>query len=66
MAKDPVFGAIEEHAAALGVPAPVFAAVRQYQGWAEGKKVKKDEFEEAVNAFLNAPIGGSNVTQCEE
>ena len=62
----PAFLAIEEHAAALGVSAPVFAAVRQYRGWAEGKKVKKDEFEEAVNTFLNSPIGGSNVTECEE
>jgi hypothetical protein len=54
----PVFRAIEEHAAVLGVSAPVFAAVRQYKGWAAEKKVERSEFEEAVNAFLGAPMGG--------
>jgi hypothetical protein len=34
-----VFCAVEEHAAALGVSAPVFAAVRQHKGWAAGKKL---------------------------
>jgi hypothetical protein len=67
MSKDLVFCAIEEHAAEMSISAPVFAAVRQYQGWASGKKVKKNEFEEAVNAFLNTPMGGgTNATQCEE
>jgi hypothetical protein len=54
----PVFCAIEEHATALGVSAPVFAAVRQYKGWAAEKKVERSEFEKAVNAFLGAPMGG--------
>jgi hypothetical protein len=54
----PVFCAVEEHADALGVSAPVFAAVRQYKGWAAGKKVEKSEFEKAVRDFLNAPAGG--------
>jgi hypothetical protein len=54
----PIIRAIEEHAAALNVSAPVFAAVRQYKGWAAGKKVEKSEFEKAVNGFLNAPVGG--------
>jgi hypothetical protein len=53
------FLAIEEHAKALKVSAPVFAAVRQMQGWSAGKKVEKTEFNEAVNAFLNAPVGAS-------
>ena len=67
MAKDLVFCAIEEHAAQMSVSAPVFAAVRQYQGWAEGKKVEKREFEEAVRAFLGSPMGGgTNATECEE
>lgn len=54
----PVFCAVEEHAAALGVSAPVFAAVRQYKGWAAGKKVERSEFEKSVKDFLNAPAGG--------
>ena len=52
------FLAVEEHAANLQVPATVFQAVMQAQNWAAGKKVEKNEFEKAVNAFLNAPIGG--------
>ena len=52
------FLAVEEHAAALQIAEPVFAAVMQAQNWAAGKKVEKNEFEKAVNAFLNAPIGG--------
>ena len=52
------FLAVEEHAVNLQVPAPVFQAVMQAQNWAAGKKVEKNEFEKAVNAFLNAPIGG--------
>jgi hypothetical protein len=54
----PAFLAIEEHAKARGLPAPVFTAVRQMKGWSAGKKVEKAEFNEAVNAFLGAPIGG--------
>ncbi|MDR2782280.1 MAG: hypothetical protein LBB48_00280 [Treponema sp.] len=34
----PTFCAIEEHAKTLEVSAPVFAAVRQYKGWAAGKR----------------------------
>ena len=52
------FLAVEEHATNLQVPAPVIQAVMQAQNWAAGKKVEKNEFEKAVNAFLNAPIGG--------
>jgi hypothetical protein len=54
----PTFRAIEEHAAALHVAAPVFAAVRQAMGWADGKKVEKTAFEKAVKDFLGAPMGG--------
>ncbi|MFC1238409.1 hypothetical protein ACFGOO_03125 [Treponema vincentii] len=52
------FLAVEEHAANAGIAAPVFHAVMQAQCWAAGKRVEKTEFEKAVNAFLNAPIGG--------
>ena len=55
----PTFCAVEEHAAALGISAPVFAAVKQSRGWAAGKKVEKTDFKKAVNAFLKAPMGGS-------
>jgi hypothetical protein len=54
----PVFCAVEKHAVVLGVSAPVFAAVRQYKGWAAGKKVERSEFEKSVKDFLNAPTGG--------
>ena len=58
-AKDtPTFRAVEEHAAALGISAPVFAAVKAANGWNAGKKVEQTEFEKAVKGFLNAPIGG--------
>jgi hypothetical protein len=54
----PVFCAVEEHAAALDVSAPVFAAVRQYKGWAAGKKIDRNGFEKAVKDFLGSPAGG--------
>jgi hypothetical protein len=54
----PTFLAIEEHAKARGLSAPVFAAVRQMKGWSEGKKVEKAEFAGAVDTFLGAPMGG--------
>jgi hypothetical protein len=57
-AKTPAFLAIEEHAKTRRISAPVFAAVRQMNGWSEGKKVSEAVFNEAVNAFLGAPIGG--------
>jgi hypothetical protein len=54
----PVFCAVEEHAQAMRVSAPVFAAVMQAQGWAEGKKVERTAFETAVKGFLNGAAGG--------
>lgn len=54
----PTFCAIEEHASSLKISVPVFAAVRQFKGWAAGKKVERSDFEKAVNDFLNAPAGG--------
>jgi hypothetical protein len=54
----PTFRAIEEHAAALDISAPVFAAVKTARGWASGKNVEKAEFEKAVKSFLGSPIGG--------
>jgi hypothetical protein len=59
---DPVngqeFAAIEDHAKREKTPASVFAAVLTTQGWAAGKKVTRTDFKKAVDAFLNAPMGG--------
>jgi hypothetical protein len=49
---------VEEHAKRQKLTAPIFSAVMQSKGWASGKKVSKSEFEEAINAFLGAPMGG--------
>jgi hypothetical protein len=54
----PAFATVEEHAKAAVVSAPVVAAVMQAQNWAAGKQVERCVFEDAVKAFLNAPIGG--------
>jgi hypothetical protein len=54
----PTFLAIEEHAKARNIAAPIFAAVRQMKGWSAGKKVEEAAFVEAVNVFLGAPMGG--------
>jgi hypothetical protein len=56
--EEPTFHAIEDHAKVRRIPAPIFAAVRQMKGWSEGKKVTDAQFVEAVNAFLDAPLGG--------
>lgn len=50
--------AIEEHAKRLKVDAPIFAAVMQTERWANGKKVPEAVFKQAVEGFLNAPMGG--------
>jgi len=49
---------IEEHARRLNIDAPVFAAVMQTERWANGKKVPEAVFKQAVEGFLNAPMGG--------
>jgi hypothetical protein len=54
----PTFRAVEDHAKALGISAPIFIAVRTREGWWSGKKVEKTEFEKAVKDFLGAPMGG--------
>lgn len=56
--KGPVLLTVEEHSKRQKLTAPIFAAVMQSKGWASGKKVTKSEFEEAINAFLGAPMGG--------
>jgi hypothetical protein len=49
---------IEEHQKNLDIGAPVFAAVMQSNRWGAGKKVSKADFQNAVKAFLGAPMGG--------
>jgi hypothetical protein len=51
------FLAVEEHAKRQGVAPSIFAAVIQSKGWAAGKKTTETVFEDAVNAFLGAPMG---------
>lgn len=50
---------IEEHARDINLPKSVFAAVKEAQGWAEGKEVPEETFREAVRSFLGGPIGGT-------
>jgi hypothetical protein len=50
---------IEEHAKAMKVATSVFAAVMQAQGWASGKAVSEETFKEAIQAFLDGPMGGN-------
>jgi hypothetical protein len=54
----PDLPAIEDHAKEHKTPASVFAAVMQMQGWAAGKKVTAEEYREAVETFMGAPMGG--------
>ncbi|MDR0710363.1 MAG: hypothetical protein LBF77_09885 [Spirochaetaceae bacterium] len=49
---------IEEHAERLKVSKPILAAVMQSEGWATGKAVTEKVFKAAIDAFLNAPMGG--------
>jgi hypothetical protein len=58
--KDPPEGpAIEEHAARLNIPAPIFAAVIQAEKWAGGKRVAESEFKAAVDRFTNGAADGA-------
>jgi hypothetical protein len=54
----PVLLTIEEHAVNQHLSAPVFAAVKQVERWADGKKVTVAVFTNAVSEFLGAPMGG--------
>ncbi len=51
---------VEEHAKKQKVTAPILAAVMQKANWSSGKRVSREEFEQAVIAFLSAPMGGRN------
>ena len=49
---------IEEHQKNRGIDLPVFHAVMQAEDWAASKKVPLAVFQEAVENFLGAPMGG--------
>ena len=55
---EPGLRTIEEHAEKLKVSKPVFAAVKQEEGWAAGKKVTETAFKAAMDTFLKAPMDG--------
>jgi hypothetical protein len=57
---------VEDHAKAVKTPASVLAAVMQCRGWAAGKRVGAEEFKNAVEAFLSAPIGGDKTPEGEK
>jgi hypothetical protein len=56
---------IEELAEKLKVGKPILAAVKQSEGWSEGKKVTEPVFKTAIDAFLGAPMGGKAETPKE-
>lgn len=49
---------LETLAAAAGLTAARLAGIRRANGWAEGKQVTPEEFNEAVIAFNKRPMGG--------
>lgn len=49
---------VDEWAGAKGLQPYVFAAVCEAAGWAEGRVVNEATFDNAVNAWLNAPMSG--------
>jgi hypothetical protein len=57
---------VEDHAERGALPASVFAAVMQAQNWAAGKRVPAEEFKQAVDAFLKAPMGGRKPPEGEK
>ena len=54
-AEDPT---IEELAALKKTSAPVFAAVKEAERWAGGKRVSEGDYVKAVERFLKGPAGG--------
>jgi hypothetical protein len=47
---------IEELKEKHKIKASVFAGLKAYKRWAEGKKVTEKEFEKGIEEFLGAPI----------
>lgn len=40
---------------------PIFCGVCTFQGWKNGKMVTEDEYDKAVELFINNPIGRGNI-----
>jgi hypothetical protein len=57
---------VEELAMRQSIAAPIFAAVLQSENWVSGKKVTEMVFKGAVDAFLNAPMGGKKPPEKKE
>lgn len=49
---------IEAHAKENQISESVVAGIKAMQKWATGKEVTEKEFEAALSAFLESPIGG--------
>jgi hypothetical protein len=45
----------------MNLDTAVFAGVKAFKGWANGKMATKKEFESAVGDFLGAPLRGKAV-----
>jgi hypothetical protein len=54
---------IEELAACLKVPLPILTAVMQAEEWGGGKRLPKEAFQRAVDAFLKGPASGKKAVK---
>ncbi len=55
------YAAIEELKEKEGTPDAVFNGTKSANGWKAGKMVTEKTYKEAVEAFRNAPMDGSEV-----
>ena len=52
---------LAELAAERGMPAPALAGMCRAHSWAEGKQVTATEFETAMDAYRNKPMGSGRI-----
>lgn len=45
-------------------PDAVFEGTKAASGWKSGKEVTEQDYDEAVRAFMNAPVDGRGVKEC--
>lgn len=50
---------LAELAAERGMPAPALAGMCRANGWAEGKQLDAEEFEQAMEVYRQRPMGGN-------
>jgi len=53
--------AVEALADEMKIDTAIFAGVKAFMGWANGRMATKKEFESAVKDFLGAPLRGKAV-----